>query len=155
MLFRSLPVVFAAPGRGDPEIAPRAAGGARLVWGSPGVDVPARFGPRSGEAVIRKPRYGGFHGSGLTEWLRDRGHDRLAVCGLSLAGGVETTIRDAHNRDLACILVRDACLCRPIPDVGFGPVSREDVARVTLSVLAQRFARVMSVEEVRAALAIL
>jgi ureidoacrylate peracid hydrolase len=146
-----LAVVFAAPGQGDPAIAPRHQGGAaptRLVWGTRGVEVPSDLGPLPGEKMVRKPRYGGFFGSELAAHLRAIGADTLVVCGLSLAGGVETTVRDAHNHDLRSIVVEDACLIRAIPDQGWGAVSREDVRRVVLSMLAQRFARVATTAEV-------
>jgi nicotinamidase-related amidase len=150
-----LAVIFAAPGPGNPAIAPRPRGtGAptRLVWGTPGVDVPAAPGPLPGDKVVRKPRYGGFFGSELAAHLRAIGADTLVVCGLSLAGGVETTVRDAHNHDLRSIVVEDACLIRAIPDQACGAVSREDVRRVFLSMLAQRFARVATTAEVCAEL---
>ena len=151
-----LPVIFIAPGQGDPAIGPRPSsrGRGRLVWGTPGVDVPARLGPLPGEKVVRKPRYGGFFGSELAAYLKDAGRDTIVVCGLSLAGGVETTIRDAFNRDLKSVLVSDACLCRPVADQGWGEVSREEVEKVVLSVVAQRFARVATVRQVCDELAI-
>jgi nicotinamidase-related amidase len=142
-----LPIVFAAPGQGDPAIAPRRAR-AGLVWGSEGVDVPELLGPLADEVVIRKPRYGAFFGSGLAEYMRHARRDTLVLCGLSLAGGVETTVRDAHNRDLHSVLVADACLCRPIPDQGWGDVTSDEVAKVTLSLLAERFAEVTTTEEI-------
>jgi ureidoacrylate peracid hydrolase len=145
-----LPVIFIAPGQGDPAIGPRASsrGRDRLVWGTQGCDVPARMAPLPGDKVIRKPRYGGFFGSELAAYLKETGRDTVVVCGLSLAGGVETTIRDAFNHDLKSMLVSDASLCRPVADQGWGDVSREEVEKVVLSVLAQRFARVATVRQV-------
>jgi nicotinamidase-related amidase len=150
-----LAVIFAAPGQGDPAIGPRHQGAApptRLVWGTSGVDVPADLGPLPGEKVVRKPRYGGFFGSDFAAHLRATGADTLVVCGLSLAGGVETTVRDAHNHDLQSVVVEDACLIRAVPDQGWGAVSRHEVRKVVLSVLAQRFARVVTTAEVCAEL---
>ena len=147
-----LTVVFAGPGDGGAGVPPRARPGPKLHWGSPGVDPPVELGPAPGDVMIRKPRYGAFHGSGLARWMRDNGRDTLIVCGLSLAGGVETSIRDAHNHDLASILVADACLCRAVPDQGYGAVSRAEVEKVVLSVLAQRFARVTTTDAIVAAL---
>ena len=145
-----LPVIFIAPGQGDPAIGPRASdkGRERLVWGTSGCDVPARFGPLPGDKVVRKPRYGGLFGSELAAYLKGGGRDTIVVCGLSLAGGVETTVRDAFNHDLKSVLVSDASLCRPVADQGWGDVSREEVEKVILSVLAQRFARVATVRQV-------
>ena len=143
------PVIFAAPGPGE-NIGPR--NGAKVLWGSAACEPPGALGPRRGDIVIRKPRYGAFHGSTLARTLRDLNRDCLIVCGLSLAGGVETTIRDAHNHDLRSILALDSCLCRPIPEQGWGFVTREDVEKVTLSILAERFARIASTSEICSAL---
>lgn len=146
-----LRVAFIGPGQGDPAIAPAhpadQANG-RLVWGTPGVDVLPALGPLPGERVVRKPRWGGFFGSDLISHFRELGCDTMMICGLSLAGGIETTVRDAFNFDLQSIIVYDACLTRALSDQGWGPVSREDVLRVTLSVLAQRFARVATTREI-------
>jgi ureidoacrylate peracid hydrolase len=124
--------------------------------GSGNVDVPAVLGPQTTDTLIPKPRWGGFHGTALDEYLRKTGRDTLIVCGISLAGGVETTARDAYNRDLDSIVVADACLCRAIPDQGWGDVTSDEVLRVTLSVLAQRstragappFARIVATSEI-------
>lgn len=147
-----LPIVFAAPGAGDKGIGPRPEA-KESVWGTPICDVPAALGPLPGETILRKPRYGAFFGTSLAEIMRDSGRDIMIICGLSLAGGIETSIRDAHNHDLQSILVADCCLCRPVPDQGWGPVTREEVARTTLSILAQRFARIMTTEDMCRALA--
>lgn len=143
----SLPIVFAAPGQGDPAIGPEP-GEDRLVWGTTGVDVPATLGPFPGDTVMRKPRWGAFYGSAFDDYLRGNGLDTVIVCGLSLAGGVETTVRDAYNRDLRSIVVADASRCRAVPDQGWGDVSSDEVAKVTLSILAQRFARIVSTAEI-------
>lgn len=50
---------------------------------------------------------------------------------LSLAGGVETTVRDAYNREHS-IVVSDAGLVRAVADQGWGGVTHEEVAKVTL-----------------------
>lgn len=145
-----LPIVFAAPGQGDPAIGPFPGGG--HPWGTAGCEVPASLGILPGDRIVRKPRYGAFFGSAFAEYLQEAGRDTVIVCGISLAGGVETTVRDAYNRDLRSIVISDATLCRPCPDQGWGTVTAEEVAKVTLSILAQRFARVMTTAEICAEL---
>jgi ureidoacrylate peracid hydrolase len=147
-----LPVAFAVPGRGEPAIGPRP-GSAQSIWGSAAAEVPDALQPSARDLMVRKPRYGAFFGTDLEARMRGMGRDTLVICGISLAGGVETTVRDADNRDLASVVVEDACLCRGIPDLGWGAVSAEDVARVTLSLIAERFADVASTDEICAALA--
>jgi nicotinamidase-related amidase len=131
----ALPVVFAVPGEG-----------------TPGADLPASIGTLPGDTIVRKPRWGAFFGSTLQQYLEQTKRDTLIVCGISLAGGVETTVRDAFNRDLRSIVVADACLCRPIPDQGWGNVTSAEVAKVTLSILAQRFARIVTTGQICAEL---
>jgi ureidoacrylate peracid hydrolase len=136
-------VAFAVPGQGDPAIPARPpAPGKTNDWGTAQADVPAILGPRNDEAVIRKPRYGAFYGSRFEKHMRRNAKDTVLICGLSLAGGVETTVRDADNRDLKAIVVSDACLCRSIPDQGWGSVTAAEVAKVALSIMAERFATV-------------
>jgi len=125
-----MPVVFAAPDRD-----------------APGAQVPASVGIAPGDRIVRKPRWGAFFGTTLAADLLAAGHETVVVCGISLAGGVETTVRDAHNHGLRSIVVADACVCRAIPDQGWGALSSDDVGRVVLSILAQRFARVVSTAE--------
>lgn len=149
-----VPVFFAGPGQGDPGIGPFPGSGAGdpIAWGSAGTDIPADL-VAPGDRVVRKPRYGAFFGSAFADELRRAGRDTVIVCGISLAGGVETTVRDAYNRDLRSVVVADACLCRPVPDQGWGAVSAAEVAKVTLSILAQRFARVATTATLCAELA--
>lgn len=122
-----VPVIFAAPDRD-----------------TPGAQVPASTGIAPGDRIVRKPRWGAFFGTTLAADLHAAGRDTVVVCGISLAGGVETTVRDAHNSDLRSIVVSDACLCRAIADQGWGALSSDEVGRVVLSIMAQRFARVVS-----------
>lgn len=139
-----VPVIFAAPGPGE-GIGPRpsAIAAGRVEWGSAACDPPKRFGPLPGDIVLRKPRFGAFFGTRLSDMLKDMGREVVIVCGISLAGGVETTVRDANNHDFESVLVSDACLCRPVSDQGWGAVSKQEVEKVVLSIISQRFARVV------------
>lgn len=149
-----LAVAFAAPGRGDPSIGPRPSTWVKTNdWGTTQADVPAILGPLEGEPVVRKPRYGAFFGSAFENHLTKNAKSTVLICGLSLAGGIETTARDADNRDFKAIVISDACLCRPIPDQGWGTVTATEVAKVTLSIMAERFATIVTTESVCEALA--
>ena len=150
-----IPVVFIGPGQGDPAIGPSYPPDeppARLAWGSPGCDVPLVLGRLPEERIIRKPRWGGFYGSELAKYLHLIRRDTLVICGLSLPGGVDWTVRDAFNHDLKSVVVVDACLTRPIADQGWGALSREEVRTVIVSILVQRFARVVDTAQICAEL---
>ena len=45
------------------------------------------------------------------------------------------------------IFPSDGTIARDLPDMGWGPVSVEDIQRVVLSTLAYRFAMVLPIEE--------
>jgi ureidoacrylate peracid hydrolase len=143
-----LPVVFAAPRQGSAE--PRDSDHFQDAdrRGVSPIDVPVEFGPLAGEIIIRKPRYGAFHGSELEAYMQRSRRDTVVVCGISLAGGVEMTVRDAFNRGFRSIVIADACLCRAVPDQGWGHVTAGEVEKVTLSILAQRFADVLTTDEI-------
>ena len=150
----SLPVIFVAPGPGKTIATPPPESWPKdfMVWGTRAVDIPESMHVLPQDTIVRKPRYGAFFGTGLAEELRQAQRGTLIICGISLTGGVEMTVREAFNYDFCSILVQDACLCRPIADEGWGAVSAGDVAKVTLSVLAQRFARVLTTADVCAEL---
>lgn len=62
-----------------------------------------------GELVHVKHRYSGFTSPGLDRALRDRGVETLLICGVATEICVETTLRDAVERDFRVVLVADAC----------------------------------------------
>src|SRR5262249_22533398 len=95
-----------------------------------------------------KPRWGGFYGSDLATNLQAAGADTLVVCGLSLHGGVETTVRDAYNRDLQSVVGEGGCLTRALPHHGQGEGRWDEGRKVTWTILAQRFARVATTSEI-------
>lgn len=121
--------------------------------GSRGSQVHHSIEPEKGDIVIEKPRYGAFHGTQLEEILRGKGIDTILICGISVAVGCSTTAREAASRDFKAVIVKDACLSRPIADQGWGPITEEEAERVHLSTLARSFAMVASAAEVMRQLA--
>jgi ureidoacrylate peracid hydrolase len=102
------------PGRGgEPVISPHlkalrpflrkgdfAPGG----WGHALVDelTPSDF-------QIEKIAYSAFYMTRLDWVLRKAGVERLIVCGIVSNGGVASTVRDAHVRELETIVLEDGC----------------------------------------------
>jgi nicotinamidase-related amidase len=60
------------------------------------------------DIVITKRNWGAFYGTDLDLQLRRRGVTRIAICGISTNIGVESTARDAFERNYALLFVEDA-----------------------------------------------
>ncbi len=59
--------------------------------------------------LIPKQRYSAFVGTPLESILRGRDVDTLLVAGVTTSMCVESTVRDAAQRDYRCFVVADAC----------------------------------------------
>lgn len=87
--------------------------------GTPGDEAICRVGdagsayhrvvPRPGDIEVEKLAYSGFHGTDLDTRLRARGVDTLVLAGLTTDCCVDTTARDAFQRDYHVFVVPDAC----------------------------------------------
>lgn len=58
---------------------------------------------------IEKVAYSAFYMTRLEWVLRKAGITTLVFCGIVTNGGVASTLRDAHVRDFACLLLEDGC----------------------------------------------
>jgi len=61
------------------------------------------------DAAVEKIAYSAFYMTRLEWVLRRCGITRLLVCGIVTNGGVASTVRDAHVRDFACVVLEDGC----------------------------------------------
>jgi nicotinamidase-related amidase len=102
------------PGRGgEPIIAPHLK--ARRPFLRRGDFAPGSWGQQLVEALapsdiaIEKVAYSAFHMTRLEWMLRACGIARLVVGGIVTDGGVATTVRDAHVRDIDVTLLSDGC----------------------------------------------
>lgn len=75
-----------------------------------GVDVIDDLRPQPLDAIVTKRRTGAFYMTDLELLLRRLGAEKLIVTGMSTARAVESTVREAHGRDLKCVVVSDGCL---------------------------------------------
>jgi biuret amidohydrolase len=97
--------------RGDPAMRIGAPGpmGRILVRGEPGHDIIPELYPVAGEPIIDKPGKGAFCQTDLELMLHNRGIETLLVCGVTTEVCVNTTVREANDRGLRCIVLSDCC----------------------------------------------
>ncbi len=67
--------------------------------------------PQGGELVFSKKRYNAFIGTGLDAALRGEGIDTLVVAGLTTECCIDSSVREAFERDYHVFLVTDATAC--------------------------------------------
>ena len=71
-------------------------------------DFVPEIGPRERDIIITKRQWGAFYGTDLDLQLRRRGVKTIVLCGISTNFGVESTARDAWERNYEIIFAEDA-----------------------------------------------
>jgi ureidoacrylate peracid hydrolase len=112
-----------------------------LACGSADIEIPSEAGVSSEDVVIDKPRYSAFFGTSLDMQLGARGIRSLMVGGVTTSMCVDTTVRDAAQRDIRTFVVRDA-------------VADFDLARHEASLSAMKFGFARIIDANQAAQAI-
>jgi ureidoacrylate peracid hydrolase len=79
-----------------------------LVQGEWDAELVSELTPRSDEFVIDKNRFSAFYATSLESILRSLDVHTLIVCGVTTNMCVESTVRDAGQRDYRVYVVRDA-----------------------------------------------
>lgn len=101
------------PGPGGPLISPHLK--ALRPFLGPGDFAPGSFGNalvgalQPADFTVEKVAYSAFWQTRLEFLLRKTGIETLIIGGIVTNGGVASTIRDAHLRDLHTILLTDGC----------------------------------------------
>ena len=117
------------PGPAGPLISPHLAalrpflGAGDFASGGWGHALVDELGPA--DFTVEKVAYSAFYQSRLEFILRRMGIDTLIVGGIVTNGGVASTLRDAHMRDIHAILLTDGCAA-----------FRDEVHAATLTALA-------------------
>ncbi len=71
-------------------------------------EIVPELGPREGDVVITKKQWGAFYGTELDLQLRRRGIRTIVLCGIATNFGVESTARDAWERNYNLVFAEDA-----------------------------------------------
>jgi maleamate amidohydrolase len=79
------------------------------VEGSRDAELPDEIAPRPEDYVFLKRRPSAFYGTGVAELLRMLRRDTIVIGGGATNRGVETSVREAFNMDVASIVVRECC----------------------------------------------
>ncbi len=108
-----------------------------LVAGTWDAQVIDQLKPAPGDEIIYKNRYSSFYGTQLEPYLTSLSIQNLVICGVTTSMCVETTVRDASQRNYRCFVPRDAV----------GEVVRE-MHDAALQVMEYGFAKIVDTEEV-------
>lgn len=103
--------------------------------GSEGVELIDGLATES-DVVVPKRRRNAFYGTPLEIFLRAHGVRRIAIGGIATDVGVESTVRDAWDRDLDIIVLSDCCA-----------TADATVDRHALTTVLPKWARVMTTQE--------
>jgi ureidoacrylate peracid hydrolase len=107
-----------------------------LAAGTFDIEVVDELAPAAGDHVIDKNRFSSFYAPAFERVLAALGVDSLVVCGVTTNCCVESTVRDAFQRNFKAFVVRDA--------VGELDSTRHEVALQTMQLL---FADLVAVED--------
>ena len=79
------------------------------IEGSAEAGFPEEIAPQSEDYVFLKRRPSAFYGTGVAELLHMLRRDIIIIGGGATNRGVETSVREAFNLDIASVVVRECC----------------------------------------------
>jgi ureidoacrylate peracid hydrolase len=128
------------------EIMPPVAAGV-IDDGNESAELHPRLEVAEEDIVLKKPRFGAFHGTDLEPILRSKGIETLIIGGIATNVCAETTAREANARDFRVLFLSDGTATFGLPDAGLGVSSEEEVQRVTCNIIGFAFGEVLTVAD--------
>jgi nicotinamidase-related amidase len=113
--------------------------------GTPGWDLHPEVASRPRDHWVEKELPGSFTGTGLEEWLRQRGIDTVTVAGYMTHMCCDTTARQALHRGLKAEFLSDATGTLAVKNSA-GEVSAEELHRSTLCAQQMMISEVLDSE---------
>lgn len=114
--------------------------------GSHGWQLQPQIAKRPYDLLLEKQMPSSFAGTNLEQWLRDRGVDKVVICGYMTQMCCDSTSRDACHRGFGVEFLSDATGTLDITNAA-GAISAEELHRAILVTQAMRFGKVLSTKE--------
>jgi len=108
-------------------------------------DFHADVKPGEGERIFIKDEVSCFNGTDLTGYLKEKGIERVVICGMQTHMCVEGAVRAAYDLGFECVLVGDACATKDL-EYGDTTVESGDVHKSTLSSINRIYGTVVDTE---------
>lgn len=120
--------------------------------GSPGVELHPEVAARPRDLLVPKAKASALQGTGLADWLRDKGIDTLTVAGYMTHNCDDATVRHGYHESWKMEFLHDASGSLPYQNA-MGAASAEEIHRVFSVVMHTGFAAVASTDQWLAAVA--
>lgn len=119
-----------------------------LTGGTTEVEMYPELDWRKEDITVPKQVYDAFLGTELDHILRIKGIDTLIIGGVDTLLCCESTTRAARHRNYRVLFLSDGTATGDWADIGWGALSAAEAQKFALTIIASRFAEVLSVEEV-------
>lgn len=125
-----------------------ASDGSPLRPGQKGFEIKDIVQPMEDEPVFVKNVNSAFIGTGLEDFLREWGYEKIVITGLTTNHCVSTTTRMASNLGFETYIVSDATAAFDLTDNNGRHYKAEEIHAVSLANLHEEFAHVKTTEDI-------